>query len=316
MPRLNGTFVDFALMVEPHLGGAYDDLVDLARWAETNGLASFTRSDHYYAGREPRPPATDAFATLAGLARDTSSIRLCVLVTPITFRHPAVIAKMAATIDQMSGGRLDLGVGTGWMELEHDAFGLPFPPWAERFARLEETLEYLKAAFGEGGGSFEGEYYSIDAEAYPKPAGPMPIIIGGSGPKKTPTLAGQFANEYNHFLGPDDRMKARWASVRAAAADAGRDPDSITFSAVDHVITGATSADYTERVGEMAAARDTGVDDFVAMLDDRGVLHGPADRVAERVAHLETLGISKFYLQFFNQPTIEEIETVWRAVHG
>jgi alkanesulfonate monooxygenase SsuD/methylene tetrahydromethanopterin reductase-like flavin-dependent oxidoreductase (luciferase family) len=223
---------------------------------------------------------------------------------------------MAATIDQMSGGRLDLGIGTGWMDLEHEAFGLPFPPWAERFARLEEALRYLEFAFGEGDGSFEGTYYRIDAEAHPKPGGPMPIIIGGSGPKKTPALAGRFAAEYNHFLGPDDRMQARRTAMREAAVAAGRDPDSIVYSAVDHVITGDTEADYRDRLAAMAAARDTDVDAFAAMLDERGVLHGPADRVGERIAHLETLGISKFYLQFFDLPAIEDIETVWRAVQG
>jgi len=125
--------MDFSLMTEPQLGGTYDQLLTLARWAEDRGLVSFARSDHYYSSSVPAPDATDAFATLAGLARDTESIRLCVLVSPVTFRHPAVIVKNALTIDQMSGGRFDLGLGTGWMGEEHDAFGFDLWPMAERF---------------------------------------------------------------------------------------------------------------------------------------------------------------------------------------
>ena len=201
-------------MTEPQLGGTYDQLLDAARWAEGKGLYGFARSDHYYSSRQPVPDATDAFATLAGLARDTSRIRLCVLVSPITFRHPAVIAKTAATIDQMSGGRFDLGVGTGWMELEHEAFGLEFPPTSERFERLVESLEYIKAAFS--GESFRGVHYRFEGEAGPKPTG-LRLIVGGSGPRRTPTLAGRVAGEYNTFLGLPSDIAPKIAGVRRAA---------------------------------------------------------------------------------------------------
>ena len=136
----------FSIMTEPHLGGTYDQQLEVARWAEAEGLVSFARCDHYLSGDDPTPDATDAFAVLAGLARDTTDIRLCVLVSPVTFRHPAVIAKNAVTIDQMSGGRFDLGVGTGWMELEHVNLGLPFPDWKERWIRFEDALNSLAAA--------------------------------------------------------------------------------------------------------------------------------------------------------------------------
>lgn len=306
--------MDFALMVEPHLGGTYDDLVALARWAEDNGLVSFTRSDHFYADREPRADATDAFATLAGLARDTSRIRLCVLVSPVTFRHPAVIAKMAATIDQMSGGRLDLGVGTGWMDFEHEAYGLPFPPWKERFERLEETLEYLKVAFGDGAGSFDGSYYSINADARPKPTGPMPIIIGGSGSTKTPTLAGTFADEYNHFTTTPEVLAPKTALVREVARAAGRDPDAITLSLTSNVVTGPDQATYEERLAAMAAERSMDTEAFRARLDEIGVPHGPAGVIGERFRALEEMGASKFYLQFFDEPTVAEVDEVLQCV--
>jgi alkanesulfonate monooxygenase SsuD/methylene tetrahydromethanopterin reductase-like flavin-dependent oxidoreductase (luciferase family) len=205
-------------MTEPHLGGTYDQQLEAARWAESAGLVSYARCDHYLSGRDPSPDATDAFAVLAGLARETSDIRLCVLVTPITFRHPAVIAKNAATIDQMSAGRLDLGVGTGWMELEHAAYGIPFPDWSERWSRFEEALDYLDAAFGEGRAEFEGSHYSLDADVKPKPGG-IRLVIGGSGPTRTPRLAGNRADEYNLFICGPDEARAKISVMRDAAAD-------------------------------------------------------------------------------------------------
>lgn len=314
MPPTNGCFVDFALMVEPQLGGTYDDLLELARWAEASGFVSFTRSDHYYSSRTPPPPATDAFSTLAGLARETSSIRLCVLVTPITFRHPAVIAKSAATIDQMSQGRLDLGVGTGWMELEHDAFGLPFPPWNERFARLEEALQYLDAAFSPKSPPVNGTYYSLDAESLPKPNGRIPIIVGGSGPKRTPSLAGRYADEYNHFIAPPDRLAERLSTMRAAAAGAGRDPDSIVYSTVSGVLTGATESEYRDNLAAAAAERNVDPAAMAQRLADAGSIHGPAEQIAEQLAAVEAAGVSKLYVQFFSMPAVDEVAAVWQVV--
>lgn len=191
-------------MTEPHFGGTYQQMLAAAQLAERQGLTSFARCDHYLSDRDPTPDATDAFAILAGLARDTTTIRLCVLVTPITFRHPAVIAKNAATIDQMSGGRFDLGVGTGWMDYEHQAFGLPFPDSAERWARFEEALDYLAAAFGPGRSRYQGRFYRLDAEVKPKPTD-IRIVIGGSGKSRTPRLAGSRADEYNFFVCPPRR---------------------------------------------------------------------------------------------------------------
>ncbi len=143
-------------MTEPQIGGTYEQILRAARLAEAEGLHSFARSDHLAWQRDPAPDATDAFATMGGLARDTDSVRLAVLVTPITFRHPAIIAKNATTIDQMSGGRFDLGVGTGWNDFEHEALGIPFPESAERWARLEDALGYLEVAFAEEGGTYSG----------------------------------------------------------------------------------------------------------------------------------------------------------------
>jgi alkanesulfonate monooxygenase SsuD/methylene tetrahydromethanopterin reductase-like flavin-dependent oxidoreductase (luciferase family) len=303
----------FSLMTEPQLGGTYDQLLDLARWARDRGFHSFARSDHYYFDRDPAPEATDAFATLAGLARETSDIRLCVLVSPVTFRHPAVIAKNAATIDQMSGGRLDLGVGTGWMELEHDVYGLPFPPRAERFDRLTEALNYLRAAFE--GGSYSGTYYRIEADARPKPTD-VRLVVGGSGPTKTPTLAGTHADEYNHFASTPSDLEPKIRLVREVAEREGRDPDAITMSIMGPVFTGADDADYRSRIADAASSRNVTVGELETRLGDRGIPFGPPDRVAETITALEQVGAELWYLQWIDLEDRDGLDATWEGLRG
>lgn len=305
--------MDFSLMTEPQLGGTYDQLLDLARWARGQGMVSFARSDHYYSSREPRPDATDAFATLAGLAREVPDIRLCVMVSPITFRHPAVLAKTAATIDRMSGGRLDLGVGTGWMELEHEAFGIPFPEWSERFARLTEALGYLRAAF-EGRG-FEGEHYSLEADARPRPEGTR-LIVGGSGKQKTPTLAGIYADEYNHFPSEPDVLRPKIELVRRTAEERGRDPEAITMSVMGQIFTGRDASDVRERLASAAARRDLSPDDLEERLREHGIPVGPPDRIGEALAGLSDAGVSHWYLQWIDLDDRDGLEATWQGVRS
>ncbi len=305
--------MEFALMTEPQVGGTYEDILSAARWAERSGLVAFARSDHYYGwSRDPKPAATDAFATLAGLARETESIELTVLVAPFTFRHPAVVAKNATTIDEMSGGRLALGVGTGWNEEEHTAFGLPFPPWAERFARLEEGLGYLQACFGEG--KFQGTYYHLDADVEPKKTGRLPIIIGGSGPKKTPELAGRYADEYNVFVSDPASIGARVEIVRASAERAGRDPDSIRVSVMGPITARATTAEYHAVLNERS--RDRNMD--VAELEDRWrkafVPVGTPEQVAETLAAYAAVGVSRYYVQFVGVPGPAVLDEAFAAI--
>lgn len=298
-------------MTEPQIGGTYDQILEAALWAERQGMVSFARSDHYYSSREPRPDATDAFATLAGLARETTSIRLTVLVTPITFRHPAVIAKTAATIDQMSGGRLDLGVGTGWMDLEHEVFGLSFPSWKERFERLTEALPYLDAAFN--GGAFEGIHYQIEADARPRPAG-IRIIVGGSGPTKTPRLAGVHADEYNLFVAPPETIAPKVAVMRDAAREAGRHSSEVTVSVMGPVLTGPDDAAYRLALSGWAAKRDKTETEAEARLAELGIPHGPPDQVAAHMAALEEVGVSRFYLQWLDLDDMEGLASMWAGI--
>jgi alkanesulfonate monooxygenase SsuD/methylene tetrahydromethanopterin reductase-like flavin-dependent oxidoreductase (luciferase family) len=299
--------MQYALMTEPQVGGSYDDLLGLARWAEESGLAAFARSDHYL-DMETSSDATDAFASLGGLARDTASIALTVLVSPITFRHPAVIAKTAATIDAMSGGRLELGVGTGWMQSEHDAFGLELPEMRERFSRLWEALAYLSAAFGRAAPGFHGRHYHLDEIAvHPAPTGRLPLIVGGGGPQKTPTLAGRFADEYNSFVAPLETLPPRLAVMRDAAEDAGRDPTEILVSLMVPVFVGVDEADYRDVLGEAAAARSVTSSDLEERFRDRGIPHGPVERFAEWAAAAGAAGIGRIYLQEYRR--LDAIDT-------
>jgi alkanesulfonate monooxygenase SsuD/methylene tetrahydromethanopterin reductase-like flavin-dependent oxidoreductase (luciferase family) len=302
--------VKFSLMTEPHLGGTYHQQLEAARWAEAEQLASFARCDHFLSGREPTPEATDAFAVLAGLSRETSNVRLCVLVSPITFRHPAVIAKAAATIDQMSGGRFDLGVGTGWMELEHERLGIPFPGWTERWERFEEALDYLEAAFGTGHGTFEGKYYSLDAEVKPKPTG-MRLVIGGSGPKRTPTLAGTRADEYNFFICPGHEAKAKVEIMRQAAA--GR---MVEATVMGPAVVGRSDEAYRARLEKAASERNVSPDDLERRFVDNGILVGTPDRVAESVAALEEAGVERLYVQWLDLDDLDAMKDTVSVVRG
>ena len=298
-------------MTEPHLGGTYDQQMAAARWAEEAGLVSFARCDHFLSGGDPTPDATDALAVLAGLARDTSTIRLCVLVSPITFRHPAVIAKNAATIDQMSGGRLDLGVGTGWMELEHVNLGLPFPDWPERWARFEESLDYFDAAFGDGHGSHDGHYYTLDADVKPKPTAGMRLVIGGSGPTRTPRLAGSRADEYNAFISPPAEAKAKIEKMREAAGDR-----NVEATVMGGALVGRTEAEFRERLERSARARGLSPNELEERYVNNGFPIGTPDRVAETVAGLEGAGVERIYIQWLDLDDFDGMVDTVNIVRG
>lgn len=303
----------FSLMTEPQLGGTYDDILTAARWAEHNGLYSFARSDHYYSGRDPKPAATDALTTIAGLARDTETIRLAVLVTPITFRHPAVIAKTAATLDQMSAGRFDLGVGTGWMEAEHEAFGLPFPDWSERFERVSETLAYLDAAFSGEGASFQGDHYRLEADVAPVPSG-IRTIVGGTGPTRTPTLAGIHADEYNHIVAPAADVEPKIGVMREAAEKAGRDAGDVAVTTMGPVLVGRDQGEYTERLARAADERDIDPSELEERLRRSGVPIGSGDRLTEQFAGLAEIGVETYYLQWIPTDDLDGLDETYDAV--
>lgn len=304
-------------MVEPQVGGSYARLEELAVWAEQQGLDAFARSDHYL-DQERSAPATDAFATFGGLAGVTDRIQLVVLVTPLTFRHPAVIAKTATTLDEMSGGRFALGVGTGWMQGEHDVLGMDLPELGERFDRFYETLSYLHAAFGSGDG-FTGEYYSLaPVEILPRPTN-LPVVIGGSGMKKTPAYAGRFANEYNMFVTDRDTVEQRLGVMRSAEADAGREPGSVKVSFVGPTVIAATDEAYGALLAERGSRRDMSASEYEAFLAERNVPRGVPDQAAAVISDLEEMGIGRFYVQEYahlDDVDTDALASVFRALRG
>ncbi len=278
------------------MGGSYRRLVELAQWAERFGLDAFARSDHYL-HMDHSAHATDALVSLAGVAIETDTIRLLTLVSPITFRHPAVMAKSATTLDEMSHGRFTLGVGTGWMESEHEAFGLDLPPLAERFERLEESLAYIRTVF-DGGGNFDGSHFSLDLPSVsPKASRGLRIVVGGGGPKKTPRLAGTYADEYNMFVTDHDTLEQRLDVMRKAATAAGRNPDTILISFAGPSFIYATEAEHAAALEERGAKREMTPDEYATFLDERSVPHGTPERARAAIDQMASWGVGRFYVQ-------------------
>ncbi|MGI9647462.1 MAG: LLM class flavin-dependent oxidoreductase [Acidimicrobiia bacterium] len=292
--------------------GSYQQVLAVARWAEQRGLAAFALPDHYLAstsGDRAAEPAYDAFAQMAGLARETSRIRLVLLVAPVTFRHPAVLAKNAVTIHEMSGGRFTLGVGTGWLEAEHDLFGIDFPSRSERFERTEEALGYLRASFSPDGPGFEGAFYQLA----PRPVAPVPdhrfgLVVGGTGSHRTPTLAGSYADEFNVFPAPPEEMMARIARAREAAVAAGRDPEGLLISSSGQVLVGHDRDDYERRFQERAESVGATAEELEEHFRPRNTPRGSAEEVRAILAGMEEVGVKRFYVQSLFGPEIPSIE--------
>lgn len=299
--------VDFRVFVEPQQGASYADQLAVARTAEQAGYSAFFRSDHYLAmAGDGLPGPTDSWVTLAGLARETSSIRLGTMVTSATFRHPGPLAISVAQVDEMSGGRVELGLGAGWFEAEHKAYAIPFPPLGERFDRLTEQLEILTGLWTTPTGEtfdYSGTHYSIaDSPALPKPAqSPRPpIVIGGRGAKRTPALTARFADEFNIPFVPLDELTTQYARVAAAVEDAGRAKDSLTYSAAFVVCVGRDDAEITRR----AAAIGREVDE---MRSNSPTVGTPAEVVDKLGPFLEA-GVERVYLQVLDMSDLEHVE--------
>lgn len=264
---------------------------------------------HSTRGDREAEPVYDAFPQLAGLARETRQIGLALLVSPITFRHPAVLLKNAVTIDAMSGGRFSLGVGTGWLEEEHELFGLPFPEPSERFARLEEVLGYLRAAFSPDGPGFDGRFYQLaPGRISPQPSAGFHLVVGGMGSRKTPELAGRYADEYNVFPASPEEMAARIGLAQEAAVAAERDPAKLLISSSGAVVVGDDEADYHHRLEALAAEFGTTVGDIEEHFTSRGTPRGSAEQVRAIIAGMQAVGVTRFYLQALFTPDIPAIE--------
>jgi F420-dependent oxidoreductase-like protein len=302
--------MDLRIFTEPQQGASYDDLLRVAKTTEAAGYDAFFRSDHYLAmgGGDGLPGPTDAWITLAGLARETSRVRLGTLVTAATFRHPGPLAISIAQVDQMSGGRIEFGLGSGWFDAEHTAYGLTLPPLKERFDLYAEQLEIItglwKTPVGEEY-SFSGKNYTlVDSPALPKPAqSPAPpVIIGGGGKKRTPELAARFADEFNLPFANQETVSAQFARVDAAAEAIGRDPKEILRSVALTVAIGRDDAEVARRAG--AIGRDLG------QLRADGLAGTPAE-VVDRIGQWrEKTGITRLYLQVLDLADLDHIEFI------
>ncbi len=297
--------MELRVFTEPQQGATYDDLLRVAQEAERLGFGAFFRSDHYLAmGRDGLPGPSDAWVTLAGLARETSTIRLGTLMTSATFRHPGPLAISVAGVDQMSGGRVELGLGAGWFEAEHAAYGIPFPDTGERFDVLEEQLAVITGLWASTGDfSFAGEHYTVTSSpGLPKPAqGKPPVLIGGGGKKRTPALAARYADEFNvPFMSFEDGS-TQIDRVRRACDEVGRDPGTMRFSSALVLCVGADEAEIARR----AAAIGREVDE----LRENG-LAGTVQEVVDKIGRYAESGQTRLYLQTLDLQDLDHLRLV------
>jgi len=309
--------VDFRIFVEPQQGATYADQLAVARTAESSGYSAFFRSDHYVAmgwyrsDEHPTvadyglPGPTDSWVTLGALARETESIRLGTLVTSATFRHPGPLAIAVAQVDEMSGGRVEFGLGAGWFDTEHQAYAIPFPPLGERFDRLTEQLEIITGLWGAPAGEtfdYTGTHYSVaNSPALPKPVqSPVPIIIGGGGAKRTPALTARFATEFNIPFATLETLTTQYGRVAAAVEAAGRPADSLVYSAAFMVCAGRDDAEVARRAA--AIGRDP------QELRENSPAVGTPDEIVDKLGRYIEAGVQRIYLQALDMSDLDHIE--------
>ena len=298
------------LFVEPHRGATYDDQLRLARHAEDAGFEGFLRADHYLSmGGDPGLPGpTDAWITLAGLARETSRIRLGTLVNSATFRLPGPLAISVAQVDAMSGGRVDLGMGAGWLEREHTSYGIPFPPLGERFDRMGEQLAIITGLWATPDGerfSYDGKHYQLlDAPALPKPVqrpGP-PILVGGRGPKRTPELAARYADEFNMPFKSVAETAAAFERVRTACTTYDRPADRpLTLSAGIVVALGRTDAEAQRRAAPLHVKSALPPEDPVV---------GSPDQLVQRIGEMAEAGAERVHLRVIEMSDLDHVDLI------
>ncbi|MEU6986083.1 LLM class F420-dependent oxidoreductase [Streptomyces sp. NPDC046324] len=298
--------MDLRVFTEPQQGATYETLLRVAKAAEDLDYGAFFRSDHYLhmGSVDGLPGPTDAWITLAGLARETARIRLGTLMTAGTFRLPGVLAIQVAQVDQMSGGRVELGLGSGWYEDEHKAYGIPFPK--EKFGRLEEQLAVVTGLWSTPVGErfdFGGKFYQLqESPALPKPAqAKVPILVGGHGAKRTPALAAQYADEFNIPFASVSDTDTQFKRVREAAEQRGRKADDLVYSNALVVCVGKTDAEVKRRAGVIG--RD--VDELKA----NGLAGSPAE-VVEKLGRYQAVGSQRVYLQLLDLDDLDHLELI------
>ncbi len=291
-------------MIEGQEGVTWEDWMRLARLAEDHGFEGLFRSDHYTAIIRPDADAHDAWATLAGLAAVTNRIRLGTMVSPATFRHPSVLARMAVTVDHISGGRVEVGMGSGWYEREHLAHGFPFLDGRQRFELFAEQVEVVVRSWDGERFDHDGPAYTLrDQLALPRPLQRPhpPLVLGGSVKPRFAALAARYATEVNTLGAPDGELRERKEALERACAAAGRDPTTLGYSVMTACFLGDTDADVEERVARFLAIRGDGADAATLIRERRDRwLVGTVDEVVERIEGLRALGVSRVLLQHLN----------------
>ncbi|WP_055549706.1 LLM class F420-dependent oxidoreductase [Streptomyces sp. NBRC 110028] len=304
--------MDLRIFTEPQQGATYDTLLSVAKATEDLGFDAFFRSDHYLhmGDVDGLPGPTDAWLTLAGLARETKRIRLGTLMTAATFRLPGVLAIQVAQVDQMSGGRVELGLGAGWYEEEHTAYGIPFPK--QKFARLEEQLAIVTGLWKTPAGetfSHDGAHYQLtNSPALPKPAQDrVPVLVGGQGPTRTPRLAARFADEFNMPFASVEDSQAQFGRVRAAAEEAGRKGDDLVYSNALVACVGKDDAEVARRAAKIGRE--------VPELKENGLAGSPAE-VVEKIGRYAEAGASRVYLQILDLDDLDHLELISSQVQA
>lgn len=311
-----------ALMTEPQQGLRYVEVLALARTAEEAGLEAFFRSDHFASFPGPAGlPTTDAWSTLAGLARETTRIRLGSLVSPVTFRIPGTFAKQVATVDEMSGGRVEVGMGAGWNAEEHAQLGIPFPELAERYDMLEQAVAIVHGLWTEPDGwSLAGEHWTVDGARFaPRPIQHgrrhPPIILGGSGGPRLSRLAARFADEFNLVSATPEHAREAYARIDEACEAEGRDPGEVARSAMTGVLVAETEAELRDRVRELLAMTGDSADAEAWLADRRRRwIMGTLDEAAGRVAELAAAGVQRIMLQDFLPRDLDMVRLMPRLV--
>ncbi|MGE0602110.1 MAG: LLM class F420-dependent oxidoreductase [Dehalococcoidia bacterium] len=293
------------LMVEGQNGLTWERWLHILKLAERLNFPTVMRSDHYFIG--PQQDSLEAYLSFAIAARETSKIRFGPLVSPVTFRSPIDVGRMAAQIDQLSGGRFVMGFGAGWNEAEHRAYGIPFPPVKERFDRLDEAIQVIRALWSPGPATFAGRFYQLNgADCIPKPtvSGKPPILIGGAGEKRTLRLVAQYANEWNSVNLPPDAYGAKVKVLEAHCEAVGRDPAAIARSMMTFAVIGPDPASLdraTERMMSMwGAPAGTSPADYRETLRKRGMIVGGKAEVVEACGKYAAMGMQEIQFQHFN----------------
>ena len=311
----------YCVMIEGQEGVRWSDWLALARAAEDLGFEGLFTSDHYYSVQgAPDRGSSDAWTVLAGIAAVTERIHLGTLVSPITFRLPVVLAKAATTVDHISGGRAELGMGAGWWEEEHRTHGFPFPPTRERFERLAEQLEIVHGLFAEEEFTFEGAFYALESCRFaPKPVQRphLPIIVGGDGGPVMSRLVARWADEFNTYHAMPNEIGRRYENVRATIEKTGRDPSEVTMSLMHTILVGTDEDDLRERAGRMADGDedfDGDLDAYVKELDGSGAIVATPERAAERLSAFAEVGVERIMLQHLLHEDTEMLEIFAREV--